>query len=392
MSALESLGIKRLESATWYVHDLVRARAFYTEKLDLAEVGTSSSELDARGKQTSAVFQGGDLSLICSAPAGQNGRAARFLKKHPEGIGTLTFEVADIAKTRQLLDQRGATFLDDTYLARDEKGTISFFSITTPFGDTTFRFVQRDGYQALFPGFVAHPEPKGGKNRLGILRIDHVTSNFRTTRPMALWLQHVMGFEEFWSIQFHTEDEVTEGRSGHGSGLKSVVLWDPKSQVKFANNEPAAPAFKQSQINVFVEEHRGEGVQHLALEVRDIVACVKALREENGVDFLHTPGAYYDYLPERLVKSTIGSIDEDQAELRKLEILVDGSKPRRYLLQIFMKTMAALFGDPEAGPFFYEIIQRKGDRGFGGGNFRALFESIERMQKAQAEKSLSKAG
>jgi 4-hydroxyphenylpyruvate dioxygenase len=199
---------------------------------------------------------------------------------------------------------------------------------------------------------------------------------------MALWMKHVMGFEEFWNIQFHTQEDIEKGNQ-HGTGLKSIVLWDPKSQVKFANNEPSRPRFKESQINVFVEDQRGEGIQHLALEVRDIVSAVRAMRATEGLAFLSTPAAYYDYLPERLETSGIKRIDESIDDLRALEILIDGHKEHRYLLQIFMKEMGQLFGDREAGPFFYEIIQRKGDRGFGGGNFKALFESIERAQAAE---------
>ena len=201
---------------------------------------------------------------------------------------------------------------------------------------------------------------------------------------MVLWMKHVMGFEEFWNIKFHTEEEIAKGDQ-HGTGLKSIVMWDPHSTVKFANNEPSRPRFKNSQINVYVEDQRGEGVQHLALIVRDIVPTVKAMRETSGLDFLSTPKSYYDYLPERIEKSGIKRIDENVEELRDLQILVDGHKDHQYLLQIFMKENSQLLKDRESGPFFYEIIQRKGDKGFGGGNFKALFESIERAQRAERE-------
>jgi 4-hydroxyphenylpyruvate dioxygenase len=139
------------------------------------------------------------------------------------------------------------------------------------------------------------------------------------------------------------------------------------------------PHFQASQIQVYVDDNRGDGVQHAALLIADIVPVVRGLREAD-VPFLPTPGSYYDLMPERLDAMGVGSIDEDISILRELEILVDGAEEHRYLLQIFMKDMAAVHGDREAGPFFFEIIQRKGDRGFGAGNFRALFESIEREQ------------
>ena len=125
---------------------------------------------------------------------------------------------------------------------------------------------------------------------------------------------------------------------------------------------------------------RGDGVQHVALTVADIVQAVRELRGA-GVSFMPTPGSYYDMLPERIAKSGIAKIDEDIATLRELEVLIDGDHHHAYMLQIFLKESAGLYGDPTAGPFFYEIIQRKGDRGFGAGNFRALFESIEREQQ-----------
>jgi 4-hydroxyphenylpyruvate dioxygenase len=381
---MESLGIKRIESVHWYVHDLARTRRFYTELMDFAELGESSPELAKRGRQHSVVFQAGDVKLICSAPVGEGGRAHRWLAKHPEGVGTLNFLVEDVEKTFKLLEARGGTIIDDAIqrFTDEQGGTLAFFSITTPFGNSTFRFIQRDGYQPLYPGYVAHAQPKGGHNRFALKSIDHVTSNFRTLAPMVLWMKHVMGFEEFWNIAFHTEEEIEKGNQ-HGTGLKSTVMWDPHSGVKFANNEPSRPRFKQSQINVFVEDQRGEGIQHLALEVGDILTTVRGMRATAGIDFLGTPGSYYDYLPERLVKSGIVRIDERIEELRELQVLIDGHKEHQYMLQIFMKETSQLLHDREAGPFFYEIIQRKGDRGFGGGNFKALFESIERAQQAE---------
>lgn len=382
MAKLESLGIKTLEAVHWYVHDLERSRRFYTQSLDFQEIGRASPELIEAGKQDSLIFKANDIVLIVSSPRGEGGRAWRFLRKHPDGVGTLVFEVEDIEKTFKLLEERGGTFITgiDRY-TDDHGGKLATFSITTPFGDTTFRFVQRDGYRALFPGVEMYETPKGGSNKFGFGRVDHVTSNFQTMKPMLLWMEHVMGFETFWNIQFHTEDVAS--KNDHGSGLRSVVMYDPKSGVKFANNEPWRPFFKQSQINLFVEDHRGDGVQHLALTVDDIIPAVKGMRQQAGIEFMPTPGTYYDVLPDRIQKMGIKQIDEDINVLRDLQILIDGDKEKSYLLQIFMKDAASLYKDPLAGPFFYEVIQRKGDQGFGGGNFRALFESIERQQKTE---------
>ncbi|MCC6873243.1 MAG: VOC family protein [Sandaracinaceae bacterium] len=380
MPRIEPIGIERIEALHYYVHDLERSRRFYTELMDFAEIGASDPDLEARTQQRSAMFQAGSIRVLVSEPVGEGGRAWRWLRKHPDGIGTLIFEVKDIDKAFVLLEGRGATPITDVEHTNVRGGRFSTFSITTPFGGTTFRFVARQGDPGIFPGFVPHAIPKGGKNRYGFTGLDHITSNFETMTPALLWMENVMGFERFWNIAFHTRD-VAETKDG-GSGLKSIVMWDPQSGAKFANNEPMRPNFRASQINLFHEDQRGDGIQHAALGVKDIVTAVRDLRAR-GVRFMPTPGTYYDMLPERLRTSTIGELDESLDVLRELEILIDGAAPKKYLLQIFLQESAGLYGEREAGPFFYEIIQRKGDQGFGGGNFRALFESIERQQKTE---------
>ena len=384
MAKLEPLGIVRLEALHYYVHDLERSRRFYTEKLDFAETAVSSPTLEREGHQRSAVFEAGGVRVVCSAPMGEGGRAWRWLRKHPDGVGTLVFDVEDIERTFALLEERGGTPITDVERFQEDGGVLETFNITTPFGDTTFRFVERRGFRAPYPGMALHAQPKGGRNALGFGVIDHVTSNFETMKPALLWMEHVLGLEEFWEVQFHTAEAASEARrkamQAKGSGLRSVVMRDPHSGVKFANNEPWRPAFKSSQINIFHEEQRGDGIQHAALTVEDIVSAVRAMRAR-GVEFMPTPAAYYEMLPERLKQIGVGAIDEDVETLRDLEILVDGGARGSYLLQIFLKDSADLYRDPQAGPFFFEIIQRKGDLGFGAGNFRALFESIEREQQ-----------
>jgi 4-hydroxyphenylpyruvate dioxygenase len=378
MAQVESLGIRKIESLLYYVRDLERVRRFFLDQLDFAEIGVSSPELEREGRQKSAVFKAGAVTLVICEPVGEGGRAWRWLRKHPEGVGTLVFEVEDIDKTFRLLDERGGTMITDVLRFSDDGGSLAMFSITTPFGDTTFRFIERKGHRALFPGMVVHDQPLGGSNRFGFKAVDHITTNFQTMTPALLWMEHVLGFERFWTVQFHTSDVAKQAMEG--SGLKSVVMVDPCSPVKFANNEPFRPFFKDSQINIFAEDHRGDGVQHAALTVGDIISTVRGLRERN-VDFMPTPGTYYDMLPERLAAIGVGTIDEDVEILRQLQILVDGEAVRKYLLQIFLKESSSILGDPNAGPFFFEIIQRKGSNGFGAGNFRALFESIERQQR-----------
>jgi 4-hydroxyphenylpyruvate dioxygenase len=384
MTALAPLGIRRIEALHYYVHDLERSRRFYTERLDFAEVAVSGEALTRDGRQRSALFQAGDVRILCSAPAGPGGRAARWLRLHPDGVGSVLFEVEDAVRAFALLEERGGTPTGELTVLRDDGGTFRTFAITTPFGDTTFRLVERRGWRGHYPGMDDHPAPRGGANAFGFGQVDHLTSNFRTMRPALLWMEHVLGFEPFWEVAFHTQDAASAERrareASHGSGLTSVVMRDPASGVKFANNEPRRPAFRASQIHLFVEDQRGDGIQHAALTVPDIQAAVRALRAR-GVEFLPTPRSYYDLLPDRLRASGIGRLEEPIEALRELGILVDGAAAGRYLLQIFLRDSAGLYHEPEAGPFFFELIQRKGDQGFGAGNFRALFESIELEQQ-----------
>ena len=383
---LEPIGIRRLEALHYYVHDLERSRRFYTTMMDFAETAVSSPEHDQALHQRSALFEAGGVRVLVSQPtATGTSDASLFLRKHPDGVGMLLFEVEDIDRTFQLVEARGGTPTTDVITVREGPGSFRTFGITTPFGDTEFRFVARQDYPATYPYLVRHPQPRGGANGFGFGHIDHVTSNFLTMKPALLWMEHVLGFEEFWEVQFHTAD-VTRQRDAamqaHGSGLRSVVMRDPHSGVKFANNEPWRPDFQASQIQLFHEDLRGDGVQHAALTVNDMLSTVKGLRER-GVEFMPTPGSYYDMLPERLTRIGVEKIDEAIPALRELGILVDGGARGSYMLQIFLKESAGLYREPAAGPFFFEIIQRKGDEGFGAGNFRALFESIEREQQKE---------
>ncbi len=380
MSQTGPLGIFGIEAIHYYVRNLDRSRQFYTERLDFGETGASGEALVAAGRQRSLAFQAGACRVICSSPVGEGGRADRYLKKHPDGIGSIVFAVEDIERTFSHVEARGGTPVDDVRTTECDSGRFRTFVITTPLGDTTFRFVERRGEFPLYPGFERYDVPTGGNNAFGFTCFDHVTSNFETMAPALLWMEHVLGFERFWEVQFHTDDVARLADHG-GSGLRSAVMWDAGSGVKFANNEPRRPNFKASQINIFHEEHRGDSVQHVALAVADIVDAVRGMRMR-GVEFMSTPKAYFEALPARLKGLGVGTVSEPLAALEELQILADGDGPGRYLLQIFLKDSAGLYESPEAGPFFYEIIQRHGDRGFGAGNFRALFESIERQQVA----------
>lgn len=376
MARSEALGLRGIHAVHFYVNDLSRGRSFWVDTLDFAFIAESGE--GAEGAKSEA-YRAGDATYIYSAPTSDDSPVAKFLSRHPDGIAELIFEVEDVKKTFQVLEERGAAIVGDIETATDDGGTYRSFSITTPFGEALFTFAQIDGFAGVAPGLTTFAEPKGGNNAFGFGEIDHVTSNFLTLKPLILWCKDVLGLEEYWGIEFHTQDYAKS--QGHtGSGLKSTVVWDPHSGVKFANNEPNRPFFAKSQIYTYIEDNNGPGIQHTALTIADIVGTVDTMRER-GIQFMPTPGSYYDMLPKRLDAAGI-ELDEPMDDLRRTEILVDGEGPGKYLLQIFCKDFATIYDNPNGGPFFLEIIQRKGDRGFGGGNFRALFESIEREQVA----------
>ena len=383
-----ALGILGYDSFHFIVADLDRSRRFY-RALAFTEVARASEQKRRAGGEDSAVFGAGQIRLLVSSPTRPDSRAARWLRIHPDGISSLAFRVRDVRAAWAFLEARGATFLTDVAVHETEHGAFRTFSIATPLDDVTFRFIERSPGYGLF---ALDFEPVGDglprANLHGFATIDHVTSNTYTMLPVVNWYRDVLGFEPYWHVEFHTA-EVDGGRRLTGSGLKSIVMADPESGVKLATNEPMRPFFRESQINRFCEEHHGAGIQHIAFLVEKILPAVEALRGK-GIAFLPAPTVYYDRLPERLAANRITNLREPLAALRAQEVLVDGHDDR-YMLQIFLQDAHHLYGDDAAGPFFYEIIQREGDKGFGYGNFRALFESIEESQR-HSDRSLEVVG
>ena len=378
----DHIGILGYDSFHFVVENIDRSRKFYLEKLDFKEVARASDELTERSGQQSVVFGAGEVRVCVSTPLRQQSKASRYLTRHPAGVMSLSFVVKSLDETIAFLEQRGGTFLADPFEDKDGKGSYRSVEIATPLGDVAFRFVERTEYPRFAPGFIDSGVGNAGqpKNMYGIKRIDHVTANGLTMQPIVAWYRDVLGFEPFWDISFHTKDVTTKApQAKAGSGLRSIVMHDPVSHVKFATNEPLRPNFRASQITKFVDDNGAAGVQHVAMAVDNIVWSIEELKRR-GVEFMDTPKAYYQALPERLANLGITNVKEEIAELERLQILVDGAEDK-YMLQIFLREAKALHDDMRAGPFFYEVIQRCGDEGFGYGNFRALFESIERFQK-----------
>lgn len=374
MADIKNLGILGYDGLRFVSLDLDRSREFYTDKLGFTQIAQSNARWEEETGDRAEVFRAGDVTIEVIESQRDDSFGAYHRQFHPAGIATVNFRVRDADEAWKRLEERGATFIDDMTVHETDGGRYRRFEIATPLGNATFGFVEKTEYAGYAPGFDELDNEV--TNEFDVGAIDHLTSNMRTLKPFIDWYTDVLGMEKFWEIAFHTSDVNPD--AGTGSGLKSIVTWDPESNIKFANNEPQRPYFNRSQIQKYLEDFGGPGVQHAAFEVEDIITTVRELRQR-GIDFLYTPSTYFESRPETLAEQGVDAIDEDWAELEELGILVDGSEDG-YLLQIFMKEAALFYDEPEAGPFFIELIQRKGDKGFGGGNFRALFEAIERDQ------------
>ncbi len=363
-----------LAAVHYYVDDLEASCDFFVGALDLREIARSGEALESQTQERSVAFELGSSALVVTAPLHATSSAGRFLGRHVEGIGRLSFRVPDVRHAFETLVQRGATAFAEPCRPESDVFGGESFEVATPVDDCRFSFVStRWSRGETLPGFVptTGPSPDPGRGSRGFVGIDHVTINFITIEPAILWFEKVLGLQRFWSIDLHTGDPGPEAREG--SGLRSVVMADPGGRIKIAHNEPRAPNFAGSQIFEFCERHRGSGVQHIALVVPDILEAVTRLRAK-GVRFQSAPSAYYQTLSSQ---PWLPAVREQVDDLQKHEILLDGSGEQAYLLQVFM-VPGGKFGRWESNtPFFLELIQREGCSGFGEGNFRALFESIE---------------
>ena len=349
------LGIDYIEL---YVGNGVQATHFFTHALGFRETAFAGLETGMRDRASHLVEQGRVRFLITSPLHGSN-EIARHIAEHGDGVKVVALAVPDAEEAYRVAVRRGARGLEEPHEESDEHGAVKLATIAT-YGETVHTFVERDGYEGAFlPGFERHV---GGDEADFFKGIDHVVGNVELGR-MEEWVayyERVFGFTEM--IRFTDQDISTEY-----SALMSKVMADGKGRIKFPINEPAEGQ-RKSQIEEYLEFYGGPGVQHIALSTTDIVATVRALRER-GVHFLGTPGSYYEELPER-----IGEIDEDLADLSELGILADRDD-EGYLLQIFTKPLS------DRPTLFLEVIERHGARGFGEGNFKALFEAIEREQE-----------
>ena len=376
----ENLGIKRIESVDFVVHDLERSRAFYQDKMDMRLTAQGNEGHEAETGERTLVFDAARARIQVTAPVdGHDSHAKRFLRNHPDGVRTVNFLVEDVEAAFKTLDGRDANIID--HIEGDD--TRRGFRIASPLGDVEYAFIEKAHDEAIDSRLtVLAQDTDLPVNHHGFTHMDHITSNTRDMHSLTNWYRDVLGFEHFWDIRFHTQDSDPDAV---GSGLNSIVMRDPKSNVKFATNEPLSPNFHNSQIQKYVDDNGGPGVQHIALSTGKIMDVIPDMRER-GLTFLDTPDAYYEMLPERMAERAVDNLKETIEELQKRRLLVDG-RDNRYLLQIFMQEAALMYDEAAAGPFFYEVIQRHGEQGFGEGNFRALFESIERQQTGETQRT-----
>ena len=348
----------------FYVGNAKQSAHYYKTAFGFQSLAYKGLETGSRN-EVSYVLKQDKIRLVLTTPLNSNSPINDHLRKHGDGVKVIALWVEDARSAWEETTKRGARSFMEPTLEKDENGEVVRSGIYT-YGETVHLFVERKKYNGTFlPGYMDwksdyNPEP------LGLKFIDHMVGNvgWGEMNQWVSWYEQVMGFENFLSFddsQIHTEY----------SALMSKVMSNGNGRIKFPINEPAEGK-KKSQIEEYLDFYEGPGVQHIAVATDDIIKTVSGLKSR-GVEFLPPPPqAYYDEIPARLGEH-MKIMKEDIKELQKLSILVDADE-EGYLLQIFTKPVE------DRPTLFFEIIQRMGARGFGAGNFKALFESIEREQ------------
>jgi 4-hydroxyphenylpyruvate dioxygenase len=341
-----------------WVGNAKQAAYWYEHALGFERVAYAGPETGVRDRASYVVEQG-DIQFVLTSALREASEISQHVARHGDGVKDIALAVPDATEAYRQAVQRGARGVTEPHWTSDANGRVELAAIAT-YGDTIHTFVNRADYAGVYlPGY--EPVEATATDGVGLLAIDHCVGNVELGR-MNHWVEfyeQVFGMTEM--IHFSDEDISTEY-----SALMSKVLTDGEGKIKFPINEPAEGK-RKSQIEEYLEFNGGPGVQHVALTSAHIVQTVEAL-QVRGVTFLTTPGAYYEEVHER-----VGEIDESYEDLRRLGILADRDDDG-YLLQIFTKTAQ------DRPTLFFEVIERHGARGFGDGNFKALFEAIEREQ------------
>ena len=353
------LPLKGTDYVEFYVGNARQAAYFYRGAFGMSLVAYAGPETGARDR-ASYVLQQGKVRFVLTTALRPDSDIAAHVHKHGDGVRAIALWVDDANSAWQETTSRGARSVQEPTVSDDSDGRVVTASIAA-YGDTLHTFVERKDYRGVFlPGYRRMPEDSVARP-VGLLHVDHIVGNVGWNQ-MNEWVDFyskVMGF----SLYQHFDDKDI---STEYSALMSKVMANGNGYVKFPINEPAEGR-RKSQIEEYLEFYGGPGVQHIALATNDIVLTVTAMQKQ-GVSFLNVPHTYYAELQGR-----VGKIDEPVDELEKLGILVDRDD-EGYMLQIFSRPVE------DRPTVFYEIIQRKGSRSFGKGNFKALFEAIEREQ------------
>ncbi len=346
----------------FYVGNAKQAAHFYKTAFGFQSLAYAGPETGMMDK-VSYVINQNKLTFVLTTPLRTGNVIADHIYRHGDGVKVLALKVDDASSAWEETTKRGARSYQEPTTLKDDEGEVVLSGIHT-YGETVHLFVERKNYKGIFmPGFREW-KPAYNPAETGLLYVDHCVGNvgWNQMNPWVKFYEDVMGFKNI--LTFDDKDISTEY-----SALMSKVMSNGNGFVKFPINEPAEGK-KKSQVEEYLEFYNGEGVQHVAIATADIVKTVTEL-QKRGIEFLTIPASYYETVLDR-----VGKIDEDLKPLQDLGILIDRDE-EGYLLQIFSKPVE------DRPTLFFEIIQRKGARSFGKGNFKALFEALEREQDAR---------
>jgi 4-hydroxyphenylpyruvate dioxygenase len=346
----------------FYVGNAKQAAHFYKTAFGFQSLAYAGPETGMKDK-VSYVIRQNKLTFVLTTPLRTDNPIADHIYKHGDGVKVLALKVNNAAKAFEETVKRGAKPYMEITVLKDDNGEVVLSGIHT-YGDTVHLFVERNNYKGVFmPGFRKW-ESNYNPEDTGLLYVDHCVGNvgWNQMNPWVSFYEQVMGFKNI--LSFDDNDISTEY-----SALMSKVMSNGNGYVKFPINEPAEGK-KKSQVEEYLDFYNGEGVQHVAIATADIVKTVTEL-QKRGIEFLSIPASYYETVLDR-----VGKIDEDLQPLQNLGVLIDRDE-EGYLLQIFSKPLE------DRPTLFFEIIQRKGAKSFGKGNFKALFEALEREQDAR---------
>ncbi|NTS40568.1 4-hydroxyphenylpyruvate dioxygenase [Flavisolibacter sp. BT320] len=363
IATTDFLPLQGTDYVEFYVGNAKQSAHYYMSAFGFQALAYAGPETGMRDRASYVVRQN-KLTFVLTTPLYPDNEIADHIYKHGDGVKVLALRVDDATAAWEETTRRGGKSYLEPKRLEDADGEAVISGIHT-YGDTVHLFVERKAYNGPFlPGYRAWSNPHFAPESTGLLYVDHCVGNvnWNGMNPWVKFYEEVMGFRNI--LSFDDNDISTEY-----SALMSKVMSNGNGFVKFPINEPAEGK-KKSQVEEYLEFYRGEGVQHVALATADIVTTVRQLKSR-GVEFLQVPTSYYDDLLDR-----VGTIDEDLAPLKELGILVDRDD-EGYLLQLFSKPVQ------DRPTVFFEIIQRKGAKSFGKGNFKALFEAIEREQEAR---------